>query len=481
MSDDENDEDLKRAIALSLQEGSPPPLDSHQAVINLISDDEDDDLDAPLTTKPALSQAKALEIRHSGEATRRNANTGRSASDDGSASGPAPKPNVQQVCPQTSGLLGLDRKRMEEERLARASALRGAGRDESIPENDPRKRKVVVLSQEHLNNRNVKAKVSKSSNGTVAEAIADVIVRRESSSSSANGHGNSPGSSSKGIQYPDGIVKKTWANGYPRDGSDIKIEEVLQKDDLVLAVLSAFQIEPDWIISKLDEKTKVVWILQAKSEAENWRDAAPKKYRFCFPSICFLIDLPKLPSGETAELTTQFGIELSHFLNALGLDQKIVDSLRKFDFSRTGNIAFIHSIGGSHDIAWHRTGYCGLGLAVQKLGAATDKALLDIDFLAASIGSLNEDFIRAMCLACQGDDGLTEYRERTGKSTRGKGSAETGRKPVDGCLSRCQIYFPTEQTVARSKGGTASGGTICLQEKSYNSEHFPRLLMRDCL
>jgi hypothetical protein len=71
-----------------------------------------------------------------------------------------------------------------------------------------------------------------------------------------------------GIQYPDGVVKKTWVLGCERQGDDIKIEEVLQKNDLELAVLSAFQLDADWVMSKLDGKTKVVWVLQAKDEAQ---------------------------------------------------------------------------------------------------------------------------------------------------------------------------------------------------------------------
>lgn len=71
-----------------------------------------------------------------------------------------------------------------------------------------------------------------------------------------------------GLQYPKGVVKKTWAYGYPRQ-DDIKIEEVLQKSDLELAVLSSFQWDEQWIMSKLNlAKTKVVCVVQAKSEAE---------------------------------------------------------------------------------------------------------------------------------------------------------------------------------------------------------------------
>lgn len=57
-----------------------------------------------------------------------------------------------------------------------------------------------------------------------------------------------------------------------------------------------------------------------------------------------MIDLPKLPEGESTELTTQFGIELRYFLTALGIDQKIVDSLGKFDFSKTASIGFVHTM-----------------------------------------------------------------------------------------------------------------------------------------
>jgi len=70
-----------------------------------------------------------------------------------------------------------------------------------------------------------------------------------------------------GVQFPGGVVKKTWAYGCPRQ-NDIKIEEVFQKDTLKLAVLSAFQIEPEWVASKLKPNTKVIWVLQAKTDAQ---------------------------------------------------------------------------------------------------------------------------------------------------------------------------------------------------------------------
>ena len=70
------------------------------------------------------------------------------------------------------------------------------------------------------------------------------------------------------LVYPRGVVKKTWVKGWPRTGNDIKIEEVLQKDQLELAVLSSFQWEEDWLMSKVDLKiSKLILVAYAADEA----------------------------------------------------------------------------------------------------------------------------------------------------------------------------------------------------------------------
>lgn len=281
MSDDESDEDLKRAIALSLEESNPLPPNGSPAVVDLISDDEDDDLDAPITAKPIRPASTVLESKHdvSNSAAARDSHEAGATRSTGPEKRPvnisttssisAPGPSMRQSYVPSSGILGLNRKQMEEERLARLARLNysnGAGRDGPKATDESKKRKATAFSAETHDDRNVKAKVSPSP--PVSKAIASSIVSQRSSNMSSSGHHTGSGSSGRGIQYPNGTVKKTWAYGFPRDGDDIKIEEVLQKDDLELAVLSAFQIDSDWIMSKLNEKTKVVWVLQAKSEAE---------------------------------------------------------------------------------------------------------------------------------------------------------------------------------------------------------------------
>ena len=106
-----------------------------------------------------------------------------------------------------SGLGGLNRKKMEEERLARINQKRKLS-------NEPEDR-----------------------NG---------IRRQKLSSSLHKTDGISQATSVTSLlEFPDGAIKKTWVHGYARTGDDIKIEEVIQKANLELAVLSAFQIDTD--------------------------------------------------------------------------------------------------------------------------------------------------------------------------------------------------------------------------------------------
>ena len=206
-------------------------------------------------------------------------------------------------------------------------------------------------------------------------------------------------------------------------------------------------------------------------------------------NMVFLIDLPRLGKGRrtTVEAMTFFGTELIYFLEAMGLEPSIIDSIYHFDFTATKDLAFVHNIGGVHSgDSWRRTGYCGLGRAVEKLGLATQRRL-HIDFVTSSVGSLNDDFLAMLYLSAQGDSGLEEYNWRNPTVTSRKKempqhdleASHNQRERLRSYLRQhFRIYFPTHETVKNSRAGSA--GTICFQSKWYNSPTFPREIMRDC-
>jgi Tyrosyl-DNA phosphodiesterase len=415
------------------------------------------------------------------------------------------------------GILGLDRKGQEEERLARLKRKR----EQSI---SPPLIKRDVKPVSHLND-------TTSLHGKASEVKAPKVSPAELSTSQST--------LASGLQYPEGVVKKTWACGFERV-NDIKIEEVLQPSNLEAAVLSSFQWDWDWLLPKLHtRKSKFVFVLQAKD------DKTKKLYhsdfggvpnvRLCFPSMegqvncmhsklmllfypthmrlvvptanltpydwgepfrglqggimentVFLVDLPKRDTGtdenENAEIP--FLQSLLYFLKAMKMQEDVTKKLQIYDFSKLAQYGFVHSIGGSHyGDAWRETGACGLGQFLHKVGLRTFDSV-EIDYVTSSIGSLDDEFLRSLYLVAQGDSGLAEYTLRTAKgippSVLQDLNRRVGKDFSSGWKQRFRFYYPSDDTVKNSKGGRGNGGTICFHPRWWDGLNFPRGLMRDC-
>ena len=477
MDDSDDDEDLKRAIALSLQDANPT-VATEKEIISIDSDDETTD-DESSTLQVQSTHVKAE--------------------------------------PQTlNSMLGLDRKAMEQERLARKRKA-----SISPPPNARKSQKLPSLS---LQRDDPPQRVSEATT-TSSSAI-------QTNHATAKG----PDNDTLGpLSFPKGVVKKTWAFGHARTENDIKIEEVLQRRDLQLAVLSSFHWDVEWLLQKLDiHRTQIVMVMQAKEESTRRQyereTASMPNLRLCFPPMdgqvncmhsklmllsypgylrivipsanlvpydwgetgvmensAFLIDLPRLqathPSANSADAMTPFAQELIYFLKAMRLDTTIIQSVSNFDFTATRDYGFVHTIGGAHTgDAWRRTGYPGLARAVTQLNLQT-QGKLAVDFVASSIGALNYDFVSALYGAAQGEDMLVECtREKyaTKQAKRQRPAGPEREELVEALKANFRIYFPTHNTVASSKGGIDNAGTICFQRKWYCSKNFPSELMRDC-
>ncbi|KAL2022295.1 hypothetical protein VTK56DRAFT_5693 [Thermocarpiscus australiensis] len=484
--DEDEDEALRIAIALSMGQtparrpGGPKDV----GTIDL-TQDEDDDRDGDRDDTDATSKNVIAPVGPNAE-----------------------KPSASENPPPPSSsfaVLGIDRKKMEEERLARL------GKRKASELGDVREARPVQRP------RTANAQPSPpSESGHVGKG------KREELGSAASA--KPPGSD---LPFPRGVVKKTWAFGHPRQADDIKIEEVLQKHKLQLAVLSSYQWDEEWLLSKIDlARTKLVLIAFATDEAqkEEMRSNVPRdRIRFCFPpmqamgsmhsklqllkyetymriviptgnlmsydwgetgtmeNMVFIIDLPKFHDAaqRDAQQLTPFGEELSYFLRAQGLDEKLVSSLDNYDFSQTSRYSFVHTIPGSHtgEDAWRRTGYCGLGRAVSALGLSSASPI-ELDFVCASLGAVNYSLLAALYYACQGDCGLKEYESRTcGRKSKNAASADNDIAVV---RDHTRVYFPSRETVLQSKGGRNGAGTICFQAKWWRLQSFPHEVLRDC-
>lgn len=330
-----------------------------------------------------------------------------------------------------------------------------------------------------------------------------------------------------GLQYPNGVVKKTWAFGHERTGKDIKLEEVLEPQTLKVAVLSAFQWNTKWLFNKLKmEQTKCIFIMQAKEQSlkdqmlEDTKDMR-KSLRLCFPSMdglincmhsklmllfhsdklrvaiptanlldfdwgesgvmensVWLIDLPRLPEKSTTavEDLTDFGKELMYFVEKQGLPQDARDGILNFDFSATKDIAFVHTVGGMlYGGEAERTGLPGLAKAVRKHDLTTND--LQIDFAASSMGSLKDEFLKNVHAAASGANMIERAAATISQAKSTFFQAKTSTADDHSIRDKVRLYFPTHETVTSSTAGGA--GTICLSRKWFEDMTFPRRCFRD--
>ncbi|KAK1821800.1 hypothetical protein LTR12_003849 [Friedmanniomyces endolithicus] len=454
-------------------------------------------------------------------------------------------PNMPKV-----GLAGIDRQAMERDRLARLASRKRTRSISPPPVRDPRKAPrletttVDMPSGARLNmfSTLVQQDQATRKSATANAANTDLKTKTKSVPIKDEPPTASPTLRQPKLAYPHGVVKKTWAFGHERTGDDIKLEEVLEPHTLRTAVLSAFQWDPDWILSKLKTppnggSTKCVFIMQAKDEAlrqQMLRETEHQRsfLRLCFPPMpgavhcmhsklmllfhqtklriaiptanlltfdwgetgmmensVFLLDLPRLPSDIQANKTSlpAFAKDLLFFLEQQTLDQDIRDGVLNFDFSATTRMRFVHTAGGTfYGEEAARTGLLGLSRAVRDLGIQTD-ADLHLDFAASSIGSLNDDFLRSLHSAARGEDLIasaeaTAHKAKTGffqpPAARPGTTAKAAAAAVGSSIR--DLFRIYFPTRATVQASTAqAAGTICLSRKWYENMSFPRSVFRD--
>ncbi|KAK4505703.1 hypothetical protein PRZ48_003668 [Zasmidium cellare] len=445
------------------------------------------------------------------------------------------------------GIFGLDRKAMEQERLARAASRK---RERSI--SPPASRKAPKVEEAELQETTITmnsgAMLKMFSSGVQQQqqnrkpAAANAAINAMKKEPWASKMKLEPEEStgikteslpSGSLKYPNGVVKRTWAFGHERTGHEVKIEEVLEASTLKTAVISAFQWDTDWLLPKLKTplhggKTKCVFIMHAKGDEERnkireWASEAESFLRVCLPPMyepiycmhsklmllfhpdklriaiptanllnfdwgetgqmensVWMIDLPRLPQGKkaTVEDLTFFGKVLLNFVEAQRLHKDARDGLLGFDFTATKDMAFVHSIGGTHrGEQAERTGLLGLNRAVRELKLTTGDDL-EIDFAASSIGQLNEKYLQGFHSSASGRD-----LNAQAASAKSKASADFFKKggkkkaPALDVNQKLRIYFPTNETVKASTAGAT--GTVCLQRRYFEAKTFPRDIFRD--
>jgi hypothetical protein len=360
-----DDEELKLALALSMQQNAPQAADN--AAIDLTSDTEDEheDNDEDMKRAIALSLQESVLAKNSDTHEKNPSPAPSTNSAHVKIEKPKP-PNPTALPSQASSgptsIFGIDRKAMEAERLVRL----GKRKRDASPE---RPSKQIAKATPSGSTQLASVKSSSSPNTT--------------------------------LQYHKGTIKRTFATKYPRT-DDITIDEVLQAESVQTAVISSFMWDSEWMWKKLNPvKVKQIWIMNAKDRdtQERYRremtETGVPNFKIYFPPMggmihsmhskymllfgndnlrivvmtanmtptdwgevkndwqpgvmensVFLVDLPRRVDGVVGakDGLTAFGTELIYFLEKQEVDRKVIEGVLKFDFSKTAHLAFVHSM-----------------------------------------------------------------------------------------------------------------------------------------
>lgn len=161
-------------------------------------------------------------------------------------------------------LLTMNRKQMEEERLARLAKRKADDTSSSPPSQVSRKLpRTEPLPARH--SAALRNPFQSAPQASTARVKSRTEVCRQLASNAPNI--NIQPTSRSVAQWPLGAVKKTHITGFPRSGNEITIEEVIQRDDLELGVFSSFLWDMPWLYSKFNNSTtRIIFVMQANDE-----------------------------------------------------------------------------------------------------------------------------------------------------------------------------------------------------------------------
>ncbi|KIJ43722.1 hypothetical protein M422DRAFT_30766 [Sphaerobolus stellatus SS14] len=513
-----DDEDLKRAIALSLAESTRPAKNTADEPIVISSDEEDDPPTARRPAKPASPP------KHSTSAA-------------------APPPIA--VSQATSSFLS-ERAQLEAARIERLKARQGG----TGPSNPPAKR------QRERERDPDDPFVS--SDSDVARPPAKKVKpanAHASGSSSRLNTANTNGTGDEGPLFWDGELRQT-ANKYvdkEKDGRAVfRLSEILGKEsDLKFVIMSSYVTDLAWIYSMLPAEVPVILVGQPGQDGAtsvhnvlpNWVKVTPflrggrgamhiklillfyksGRLRVVIPSANFVDydwrdiensvwvqDVPARPKAIPPDRKADdFGSQLERVLQALNVSPglysikqdhpeiplTLIGDLRsKWDFSKI-KAQLVPSIAGKHE-GWSsvlRVGHPRLMRVVRLIGARADERRADkngkgkgkavkgrkieLECQGSSIGNYTPSWIDEFFCSARGasaEGWLDEGKGRRSKRLDRLFSQE-GWKP----WRAIKILFPSLNTVMESQLGINGAGTMFCQRKAWAAPKFPRPLFYD--
>ncbi|KAF9258761.1 phospholipase D/nuclease [Marasmius fiardii PR-910] len=494
----DDDPDLSKAIALSLQESSRTDNSTNPA-----AEDEEEDEEYQEQLKRAM---------------------------EASQSQPTPEPDAHDEVAHSTATKSFlsERAQLEKERLKRIRKAKGlpeeSDEDQNVRNGD------VEQEDEEDEIQIVEPPRKRQRVSSPLRTQADHSSYSSSGVSTSKGKGTS--GNDGGERYWNGEMRPTATAGMePRkDGKrTFRISEILgEKDSISFAIISTFALDLPWIYQLFERSVPVILVAQPDNSGRagmhnalpNWIKTMPflpgghgcmhmkifyKTGRlrvaittanlvpFDWKDIenaAWVQDLHSLdtPSKFDIKNTASFQYVMKRVLDNLNVRPALATLLRqghptlpiqstqelcvKWDWSKV-RVHLVPSIAGKHE-GWPSvvmTGHPRLMKAVMDLGLRTGKGLkakeLQVEYQGSSIGTYSTQWINEWFWSARGESAeawLDEPRRKREKYPYPSGM---------------QILFPSKATVDSSQYGERGGGTNFCTRTQWEGTKFPRHLFRD--
>ncbi|KAJ3127321.1 hypothetical protein HK098_006500 [Nowakowskiella sp. JEL0407] len=304
-------------------------------------------------------------------------------------------------------------------------------------------------------------------------------------------------SSGEKMRYLGGTVKLNIINGFSRDGY-VSFDDIVKKEDLHMCILTAFQIDDEWLLQKLPRNKPICIVRHGKEEDKNLADKILKplygsKSEHVFPflksssfysgcmhckimvlkytgflrvvigsanlvpydwelieNIVYVQDfLPNgnvlQPTDSNTNETSQFKKDLCDLLIEMEVPKEFYKELDNYDFADVEVSLVASRPGQFKGQDAEKWGLCRLSNVIRGFGSASKDR--NVECLSSSLGGLPTKFVWQM------------YRASCGEIPDAK--------PPSEYPAKLKILFPTENTVKNSTLGVDGGGVIFFSEDGW--------------
>ncbi|BGP45300.1 hypothetical protein JCM10450v2_001118 [Rhodotorula kratochvilovae] len=434
--------------------------------------------------------------------------------------------------------------------LQEAARARGAiPNGDSAPPKAPRGKmsERAVLERERLERQRAReavpggsglqtVKVASTSSTTVKRpriaTFADLLApdndgaSASSAASTSRSNGSTTSSTSKtSDRFWQGAVKRV-KNAYVPDTDSYSFADLIgPASSLQAAVVSAYCLEPEWVVSHFDAETPILLVMprqkgdnapalaQCDLKANTFRsipkmrDVGPypgvmhtKLMIYYHISFCriviptanamsydwdlidnafFVMDFPYSPTDEKDPFKnpthTQFSKSFFQVCYLLDVPKRFVGPAANYDFSTARDVRLVHSTQGKYHPSkeWNKGGgLASLASAVQSFGFAPG-GKWEIEATGSSIGRYSPAWLSQMLGACAGIHPKSYFRSGKNNNVPREYPTPPAGQPV---RLPIKIIFPTETEITGSFGSAPGGGTLFCPVKTWDLPSFPQHL-----